>query len=168
MNPTPPSSKDAEHYRGLCLAYVSYIAKVFGLIRDIKPTGDIGRWLPFALSAHVVQLGRAIHALVQLGYAEEGMPIGRQMMSATMTQLFIVSSDNPSGWGLRYWLQIGDLERRLFEREVRKARFDEAKLTQMLSDADAIREADIRDFRSGWEGVARQVGGPRRAAPTSR
>lgn len=100
MVPTSPSSQDDEHYRGLCLAYVNYIARTFGLISDIKPAGDIGRWLPFALSAHVVQLGRAIHALVQLGYADEGIPIGRQMMSATMTQLFIVSSGNPNGWGL--------------------------------------------------------------------
>jgi len=163
--PTPPTSQDDEHYRALSVAFLTYIAKAFGLIKDIKPTGDIGQWLPFALTAHVVQLGRAIHSLVELGYADEGIPIGRQMMSATMNQLFIVSSGNPSGWGLRYWLQIGDLEHRLFERELRKARFDESKLTQMHSQANANREADIRDFEATGNVLPEKLVDPGRRQP---
>ena len=66
--------------------------------------------MPYALFVHVLQLGRAVHVLVAAGYPDQAIPLTRAMLSATMNLLFIVTSGNPNGWALRYWLQMGEVE----------------------------------------------------------
>lgn len=146
--PTPPGG-DTASYRRLLTAHDQYMRAVYSLMADVKPAGRIGRWVPYALFIHVFQMARAVHALLDLGYAEEALPIGRSMISATMSLLFIVTSDDPEGWSLRYWLQLGQQERRMLERELRLGRFDEDAIKDFIQQSNDTESGAIREAAAG-------------------
>jgi len=134
--PTPPGGS-RELYQSLVDTFDTYLRRVHQLIERDQPSGLAGTWVPYALFIHILQLGRALLLLVQAGYSEEALPIGRAMISAAMNLLFIVTSDNPDGWALRYWLQLADHERKYLARELRLERFDQKKIQQLITAADA-------------------------------
>ena len=130
-----PPPGDAALYQSLVATYYGYLRTIHELIRDDKPAGAIGIWLPYALFIRILQQGRAVHLLVQQGYGDEPLPIARAMISGAMTLLFIETSGNPDGWGLRYWLQLDEQERRLLDRELRLKRFDEERIRAVIAAA---------------------------------
>lgn len=100
--------------------------------------------MPFALYHHRFQLGLAVRGLLQLGYAEEAMPLGRAMISASMNLIFIVTSGNADGWALRYWLQVSDVEKRMLEREQKLERFDPATLDHLRQDTQDAHDGAVK------------------------
>ncbi|HCG02983.1 MAG TPA: hypothetical protein DEV93_20870 [Chloroflexi bacterium] len=140
--PEPPKGETQE-YRRFVAAHYRYIRGVAGVvIPSADPSGSIGRWVPYALYHHLIQLSRALHDLVVLGYSDEALPIGRAMLSAAVYSIFLVTSDNPNGWALRYWLQLTNQEQRMLLREQRISRFDPervaGKLAQTSTDHDGL------------------------------
>jgi hypothetical protein len=132
-----PSSGDTPAYRQLVAAHAAYIRGLSNRLLEqvpLKPGDPAGRWVPYALYHHIFQLCRANLALVDLGYSEEALPLGRAMISTTMNLMHIVRSDNPDGWALRFWLQLGDQEQRMLARERRLQRFDPGVLDGLISD----------------------------------
>ena len=113
--------------------------------------GDpIGRWVPYVLYHHIFQLSRATSSLVKLGYSEETLPLGRALISSTMNIMFIVGSENPEGWALRFWLQLGELEQRMLARESRLERFDRAVIERLAAEgAEAAEGAIAAHIRDG-------------------
>jgi hypothetical protein len=138
--PEPPKGETQE-YRRLVAAHDTYLRGVAGIvIPAASPSGSIGRWVPYALYHHLIQLGRALHDLVVLGYSDEALPIGRAMLSASVYGIFLITSDNPDGWALRYWFQLADQEQRMLRREQRIARFDPDRLAGKLARASNDRD----------------------------
>jgi hypothetical protein len=140
--PEPPKGESQE-YRRLVAAHDRYIRGVAGVvIPAANPSGSVGRWVPYALYHHLIQLSRALHALVVLGYSDEALPIGRAMLSASVYSIFLVTSTNPDGWALRYWVQLTNQEQRMLLREQRISRFDPervaGKLARTSSDHDGL------------------------------
>jgi hypothetical protein len=140
--PEPPKGETQE-YRRLVAAHYTYIRGVAGVvIPAANPSGSIGRWVPYALYHHLIQLSRALHDLVVLGYSDEALPIGRAMLSASVYSIFLITSDNPDGWALRYWLQLTYQEQRMLLREQQISRFDPervaVKLAQTSIDHDGV------------------------------
>jgi hypothetical protein len=135
--PQPPSG-DSRAYRQLAVTHELYIRRLSGILLERVPlqAGDpIGKWVPYVLYHHIFQLSRATSSLVKLGYSEETLPLGRALISSTMNIMFIVRSDNPEGWALRFWLQLGELEQRMLARERRIERFDPAVIERIASEA---------------------------------
>ena len=148
MNALPDTpTGDTPVYRALVAAHDEYFRRLAKLIAlTLRPTTSaIDQWLPLALYHHVFQLARATQALVDLGYSEEPMPIGRAMISATMNLTFIVASGNAGGWSMRYWVQLDELESRMLTRELELARFDPAKLKAIGEEAS--KESRLGGFR---------------------
>lgn len=148
-----PPSGDSPAYRQLTDAHEAYTRQVSGILLERVPlkAGDaIGRWVPYALYHHIFQLSRATSALVKLGYSEETLPLGRALISSTMNIMFIVTSGNPNGWALRFWLQLGDLEQRMLARELRLERFDRIVIERIATEAaDAAQGAIAAHIREG-------------------
>jgi hypothetical protein len=131
--PEPPKGETQE-YRRLVAAHDKYIRGAAGVVIPVaNPSGSIGRWVPYALYHHLIQLSRALHDLVVLGYSDEALPIGRAMLSASVYSIFLVTSDSPDGWALRYWLQLTHQERRMLLREQRISRFDPERVASKLA-----------------------------------
>ena len=140
--PEPPKGETQE-YRRLVAAHDRYIRGVASVvIPAANPSGSIGRWVPYALYHHLIQLSSALHDLVVLGYSDEALPTGRAMLSASVYSIFLVTSDNSDGWALRYWLQLVYQERRMLLREQRISRFDPervaGKLARTSTDHDGL------------------------------
>jgi len=149
--PEPPKGETQE-YRRLVAAHDRYIRGVAGVvIPAANPSGSMGRWVPYALYHHLIQLGRALHDLVVLGYSDEALPIGRAMLSASVYSIFLVTSNNPDGWALRYWLQLANQERRMLLREERIARFDPERVAGKLTRASTAHDGLIDAARA--EGI---------------
>jgi hypothetical protein len=115
---------------------------------------------------HVLQLGRAVHLLVAAGYPDQAIPLTRSMLSATMNLLFIVTSGNPNGWALRFWLQMGEVEQRFLKGELARMRFDEASVRSLMTEAQrnvdgAIAHAESEGVRLPDKLASRERGQPR-------
>ncbi len=151
-SPQPPSG-DTPAYRRLALTHDLYIRRLSGVLLERVPlqAGDpIGRWVPYVLYHHIFQLSRATSSLVKLGYSEETLPLGRALISSTMNIMFIVGSENPEGWALRFWLQLGELEQRMLARESRLERFDRAVIERLATEgAEAAEGAIAAHIRDG-------------------
>jgi len=146
-----PPSGNSPIYQALVAAHDRYLRQLHPLVQvDLRGKG-IGDWLPYALFVHVLQLGRAVQGLVAAGYPDEAIPLTRAMLSATMNLLFIVTSGNANGWALRYWLQLGEMEQRFLQRELRRMRFDEATVRALI--ADGQRNVDGAIAQAKIEGV---------------
>jgi len=103
----------------------------------------MGRWVPYALFHHLMQLARAVQGLVRAGYSDEALPVGRSMISSAANLIFIVGSGNADGWALRYWLQLADVETRMLRREVSLGRFDKTGVERILADTQTNRDGAI-------------------------
>ena len=137
----PPPSGSPELYQSLSNTFYFYLRAMHDLIKDDRPAGNVGTWVPYALFVHILQLGRAVNLLVSEGYSEEALPISRAMISAAMTLTFIVTSDNPDGWALLYYSQLADQEMRYLTREQRLARFDADRINELIGAADQNMES---------------------------
>lgn len=132
-----PVSGDNPSYQALVAAHEKYLRELHSLVQVDLRGKPIGAWLPYALFVHLLQLGRAVQTLVAAGFPDEALPLTRGMISAMMNLLFIVMSENPNGWALRYWLQLGEMELRFLERELKRMRFDEATVRRLMDEAHA-------------------------------
>jgi hypothetical protein len=135
--PEPPRG-DTPAYRQLVAAHAAYIRGLSHRLLErvpLSPGDPAGRWVPYALYHHIFQLCRANLALVDLGYSEEALPLGRAMISTTMNLMHIVRSANADGWALRFWLQLGDQEQRMLARERQLQRFDPGVVERLISDS---------------------------------
>jgi hypothetical protein len=130
----PPSGDNASD-QALVAAHEKYLRQLHALVQVDLRGKSIGVWLPYALFVHILQLGRAVQTLVAAGFPDEALPLTRGMISAMMNLLYIVMSDNPDGWALRYWLQLGEMEQRFLERELKRMRFDEATVRKLIDEA---------------------------------
>jgi Family of unknown function (DUF5677) len=149
--PEPPKGETQEYQR-LVAAHDRYIRGVARVvIPAANPAGSIGRWVPYALYHHLIQLSRALHDLVVLGYSDEALPSGRAMLSAAVYSIFLVTSDNPDGWALRYWLQLTNQEQRMLLREQRISRFDPERVAGKLARTSTDHDGAIAAARA--EGI---------------
>jgi Family of unknown function (DUF5677) len=130
-----PASGNSPSYQALVTAHERYLRQLHALVQVDLRGRSIGDWLPYALFVHILQLGRAVQTLVAAGFPDEALPLTRGMISAMMNLLFIVTSGNPNGWALRYWLQLGEMEQRFLERELKRMRFDEATVRRLIDEA---------------------------------
>jgi len=132
-----PASGNSPTYQALVAAHERYLKQLHAIVQIDLRGRPIGDWLPYALFVHILQLGRGVQILVAAGFPDEALPLTRAMISAMMNLLFIVTSDNPNGWALRYWLQLGDMEQRFLERELKRMRFDEMTVRRLIDEAHA-------------------------------
>lgn len=140
---TPPEG-ESPAYRNLVDGFDGYLRDVAQLIlTGASPVGAVGRWVPYALFHHLMQLARVIQVGVRMGYGDEVLPAGRSMLSAAANLIFIVGSGNPDGWALRYWLQLAEVETRMLQRELELGRFDKSVIERILSDNTSNRDGAI-------------------------
>jgi len=130
-----PASGNSTSYQALVAAHERYLRQLHAIVQIDLRGRPIGDWLPYALFVHILQLGRAVQTLVAAGFPDEALPLTRAMISAMMNLLFIVTSGNPNGWALRYWLQLGEMEQRFLARELKRMRFDEATVRKLIDEA---------------------------------
>jgi Family of unknown function (DUF5677) len=162
---TPPDGESQE-YRDLVGAFDCYLRDVARVVlADASPVGPVGRWVPYALFHHLMQLARAIQAGVRIGYSDEALPAGRSMLSAAANLIFIIGSGNPNGWALRYWLQVADVETRMLERELGLGRFDKTAIERILKDTEANREGAIAAATAEGITYPDKLIGPGRTTP---
>lgn len=140
---TPPEG-ETPAYGALVAAHDRYLRDVVRLIlSSASPVGAVGRWVPYALFHHLMQLARAVQGLVIAGYSDEALPVGRSMLSSAANLMFIVGSGNADGWALRYWLQLAEVETRMLKRESGLGRFDKTGVERILAETQTNRAGAI-------------------------
>jgi hypothetical protein len=135
------------------------------VLASADPRGDTGRWVPYALFHHLLELARCLEVLVAIGYSEEAMPTGRAMLSAAVNLIFIVKSDDPDGWALRYWLQVGEQEVRMIDRAPRLKELDPIVLAKLRASAIEQQEAVVEAHERGGGTFPEKLIGPGQKKP---